>query len=225
MILQKNFCYRLTILFLIIFIQTMVNGQIEEHVLIDSLRADSARNDLKMIVEKRDTTFLVPVDSLPSELVEENISKSEYKPQRAWWYSAILPGMGQVYNGKAWKVPIIYTIFIGTLYMIDDNNYKYKVFKDAYKNYAVDGPPTWQPQYSESQLKDRKDYYRRNRDLSIIVAGLMYLMNIIDASVDANLMNFDISDDLTMSVHPDVEPLKIQPQSTFGLKFVITLNK
>jgi len=133
--------------------------------------------------------------------------------------------MGQVYNGKAWKVPIIYTVFIGAFYMIDDNNFKYNVFKDAYKNYSVDGPPIWQPSYSESQLKDQKDFYRRNRDLSIIIAGLMYLMNIIDASVDANLMNFDISDDLTMNVQPDIKPMTIQPQSTFGLKFVLTLNK
>lgn len=225
MILQKKLCYRLTTLFFIILIHSAVYGQIEEHMLIDSLRADTAMHDLKMIIEKKDTTLLVPVDSLSTELVADNISKSEYKPQRAWWYSAILPGMGQVYNGKAWKVPIIYTVFIGTFYMFEDNNYKYKVFKDAYKNYAVDGPPVWQPGYSEEQLKDRKDYFRRNRDFSIIIGGLMYLMNIIDASVDANLMNFDISDDLSMSVQPDVEPMMIQSQNTFGLKFVLTLNK
>lgn len=225
MISQKNFCCRLAFLFIIILIQSTVYGQIEGQDLIDSLRADSVRQRLKLIVEKKDTTVLVPLDSLSEEIVGNKQSKSKYKPQRAWWYSAILPGAGQVYNGKAWKVPIIYTVFIGTYYMVVDNNFKYQTFKEAYKNYSIDGPPQWQPSYSESQLKDRKDFYRRNRDLSIIVGGLMYLLNIIDASVDANLMNFDISDDLTMSLHPDVEPIMNQQQSTFGLKFVLTLNK
>lgn len=217
--LQNSFCHRLSLLIVIMFLSSVAFGQ------IDSLRPDSSKQDLKMIVQQKDTTLLIPVDSLSEKFIENKVSKSSYKPKRAWWYSAILPGMGQVYNGKAWKVPIIYTVFLGAFYMIDDNNFKYQVFKDAYKNYATDGPPVWQPEISEAQLKDRKNYFRRNRDLSIIVGGLMYLMNILDASVDANLMDFDISDDISMSVQPGIEPLKTQPQNTFGLKFVLTLNK
>ncbi|RLD75139.1 MAG: hypothetical protein DRJ10_15835, partial [Bacteroidetes bacterium] len=95
----------------------------------------------------------------------------------------------------------------------------------AYGNFAETGPPSWAPTINEERLKEQKDFFRRNRDFSIIIGVMMYLMNIIDASVDANLMDFDISDDLSMSVSPEIKQLNISQENTFGLKFVITLNK
>jgi len=136
-----------------------------------------------------------------------------------------LPGLGQAYNRKHWKIPIIYTVFLGTFYIIEDNNFKYNKFKNAYGDFKELGAPIWQPNITEQQLKDRKDFYRRNRDLGIIIGVMMYLMNIIDASVDANLMDFDISNDLSLSVNPEINQLIVPQQNIFGLKFVMTLNK
>ncbi len=204
-----------------------ITGQVEENIARDSLKTDSANNALKMIIEKNDTSALVPIDDLSDIPFEKTTIKIEVdrNPFRAWWYSALLPGLGQVYNKKAWKVPIIYTIFMGSFYLINDNNIKYQKYKYAYAEYEVTKQaPAWAPNYSQDQLKSRKDYFRRNRDLGIIMGSIMYLMNIVDASVDANLMDFDISDDLSLAVEPELKHAIIPQKSTFGLKFVLSLK-
>ncbi len=214
----------LAVFSILIFFQIGMIGQIEGFLTSDTTKIDSTQN-LKMILEKEDTTLLIPVDSLVNIPQKKETIQFARNPKRAWWYSAILPGLGQAYNQKHWKIPIIYTVFIGTFFIIEDNNYKYKIHKEAYANYAEFGPPVWKPSLNEALLKDKKDFYRRNRDLGIIVGAIMYLMNIMDASVDANLMDFDISDDLSMRVSPEINQLNTVQQNAFGLKFVITLNK
>ncbi len=206
----------LTVVFAVL--HSSLFAQIEDFP--DTLRIDSSHQELKMIVQKKDSTILVPVDSLSGT----STSQKEWNPKKSWWMSAILPGLGQAHNRKYWKIPIIYTIFAASLYMIEDNNFKYKIYKDAYAVYAIEGPPSWSPTINETQLKDRKDFYRRNRDLSIILGSVFYLMNILDASVDANLMDFDISDDLSLRVEPQIKPVKISSKNAFGLKFVMSLN-
>jgi hypothetical protein len=206
----------LTIVFAVL--HSSLFAQIEDFP--DTLRIDSSHQELKMIVKKNDSTVLIPIDSLSGI----NISQKEWNPKKSWWMSAILPGLGQAHNRKYWKIPIIYTIFAASLYMIEDNNFKYKIYKDAYAVFATEGPPSWSPTINETQLKDRKDFYRRNRDLSIILSSVFYLMNILDASVDANLMDFDVSDDLSLRVEPQIEPVKVSSKNAFGLKFVISLN-
>jgi hypothetical protein len=206
----------LTVVFAVL--HSSIFAQIEDFP--DTLRIDSSHQELKMIVQKKDSTILVPVDSLSST----SISQKEWNPKKSWWMSAILPGLGQAHNRKYWKIPIIYTIFAASLYMIEDNNFKYKIYKDAYAVFATDGPPVWAQSITENQLKDKKDFYRRNRDLSIILGSVFYLMNILDASVDANLMDFDISDDLSLRVEPQIKPVEISSKNAFGLKFVISLN-
>ena len=210
--------------FIIILFFTVLNiklfAQIEDYP--DTLSIDSSKQELKMIVEKGDSTLLVPVDSIASF---SNLKNKEWHPKRSWWMSAILPGLGQAHNHKYWKIPIIYTIFAGAYYMIDDNNFKYKIYKDAYAAFKTEGPPVWSPRITETQLKDLMDFYRRNRDFSIIIGAVFYLMNIVDASVDANLMDFDISEDLSLRISPEMQNVKINTKKAFGLKFVISLNK
>lgn len=235
MIWKKNLWHWLTVFYVLIVFHVGISGQIEEKLATDTTNVDSTSQSLKMILEKGDTTLLIPVDSLTGLIPVDSLTdipqkkktvKSDRNPKKAWWYSAILPGLGQAYNRKHWKIPIIYTVFLGTYYMIGDNNFKYNKYKNAYADFAeVKAPPSWASNATEAQLKDRKDFFRRNRDLGIILGVMMYLMNIIDASVDANLMDFDISDDLSMSVRPDVDHLIVNQKNTFGLKFVITLNK
>jgi hypothetical protein len=123
-------------------------------------------------------------------------------------FSAVLPGLGQAYNKKYWKIPIIYAGFGVIGYFVYTNNKEYKDFKEAYlyvandDTYPINNP--YVTKYSETQLKDAMDFYRRNRDLSIIIGGLWYTLNILEAYVDAHFFYYDISDDLTMSIKPTV---------------------
>lgn len=164
-----------------------------------------------------DTTQLteVPVDA-------EKI----HSPKKATIYSAILPGLGQAYNKKYWKIPIIYAGF-GTIgYFIGWNNGFYNTYKLAYSDFTDDDdstnsyldvlPPGYDLENTtdynnfKSGLSKQSDYYRRNRDLLIISMVGFYGLNLIDASVDAHLFDFDISEDLTLNWQPAVKTYEKQ---------------
>jgi len=142
-----------------------------------------------------------------------------HSPRKAAIYSAVLPGLGQAYNRKWWKIPIVYGGFAALGYFIHWNNGEYVLAKNAYRDLDDDDPTT--TSYNKLKkisyydltnpndlanlkkgLTQSQDYYRRNRDLLIIVTFAFYGLNIIDASVDGHFFNFDISDDLTMKVKP-----------------------
>lgn len=153
-----------------------------------------------------------------------------HSPRKATIYSAVLPGLGQIYNRKYWKVPLIYGGFVTFGYFINFNNDLYTKYKQAYSD-IIDNDPTTNsfknlnvnPIYFEkdkiSQLTERlglaKDGARRNRDLVIISTVAFYALNIIDASVDAHLFNFNINDDLTMNWVPG--PMICANQKLVGL--------
>lgn len=145
-----------------------------------------------------------------------------HSPKKATIYSAILPGLGQGYNKKYWKIPIIYVGF-GTIgYFVGWNNKYYGTYKQAYSD-LTDGDPNTtsyldleaakyydlenQTDYDnfKTGLSKQSDYFRRNRDLLIISMVGFYGLNIIDASVDAHLFDFDISEDLTMNWQPAMQ--------------------
>jgi hypothetical protein len=117
--------------------------------------------------------------------------------------SAIVPGLGQVYNRKYWKVPVIYAGMAAFGYIFKVNNEQYRYYR---KNLIAenDGKPETinQTRYSSEQLKTQKDQYQKSRDLGIIGIGAFYLLNIIDANVDAHLKTFDVSDDLSIRLTP-----------------------
>lgn len=119
--------------------------------------------------------------------------------------STILPGAGQVYNKKYWKVPIIYAGAAGLAYSFQFNQSRYVKYRDAYK-YRIDGDAATTDNYigiySDDNLNTLQKYYHRYRDLTVIGFAALYALNIIDASVDAHLFTFDVSDDLTMKVEP-----------------------
>lgn len=147
--------------------------------------------------------------------------------KKAAIFSAVLPGLGQAYNRKYWKIPIIYAGFGAIGYLIYTNNDFYQVYKEAYiyvandETYPIDNP--YVGKYTLSQLQQGMDYYRRNRDLSIIIAGLWYTLNILEAYVDAHFFTYDISEDLSMRMGPAVSPSPgIRPNITPGIR--VTLN-
>lgn len=144
--------------------------------------------------------------------------------KKAMLYSALLPGMGQIYNKKYWKLPLVYGSFLGCAYAISWNGNEYRGYKQAYEDWTTknpreswrsylpynrrqEDPDSWDESYQsafERSLKNKKDFYRRYRDLSYIVSIGVYGLWILDAYVDAQLFNFDISPDISMKVEPAV---------------------
>jgi hypothetical protein len=140
----------------------------------------------------------------PKEKKEKpDYSSLPKNPRKATILSAVLPGAGQVYNGKAWKVPILYAGFMTDIYFIGYNNKRYQTFRDAL--FAFDeGDQSQFPSLNRDALVRNVDYWRQNRDLTILLLAAIYALNLIDANVDAHLSGFDISDDIAMKIEPNV---------------------
>lgn len=131
--------------------------------------------------------------------------RSRHSPRKATLLSAALPGAGQIYNRKVWKAPIAWAGLGTCVYFISDNTRQYRRYKDAYLS-VVDGDPStvdeFEGRFSADQLLRVTDTYRRWRDLSYIAFGLVYMLNVIDANVDAHFVRFDVSPDLSLSAGP-----------------------
>lgn len=153
---------------------------------------------------------------------------SDYKPHspsKAALYSAILPGLGQGYNKKYWKIPIVYAGFGVITYFIISNTTEYRKYKEAY-TYVASGDTTWidndyVEKYDEDQLLDGKNYYRRNMEFSYIIGGFWYILNIIDASVDAHFFDYDVSEDLSIRIDPVIHTRRDDLRAVSGLKLTL----
>lgn len=179
----------------------------------DSLAAENKRKMLEMTASPQLKEQPVPTDSLQRAIDPKRWVPN---PTKATWLALVIPGGGQIYNRKYWKLPIFYGGFAGCAYALTWNGKMYKDYSAAYKD-AVNGnfssstitdllPPNYQ--YSESQLTEtlrkRKDTFRRYRDMSIFAFIAVYLLSVVDAYVDAELSNFDIGPDLSMRVEPAI---------------------
>ena len=171
---------------------------------------DRFKDSLSVVV---DTTIL------QKEMVDK-WSTWRPDPKRALWLALVIPGGGQIYNRKYWKLPIVYGGFIGCLYAMNWNNTMYKDYSQALID-LVDNDPNTQSYNQflrlgmqittandvkryEDIFRKRKDKYRRWRDLSFFVMVGVYALSVIDAYVDAELSVFDISDDLSLRVEPTI---------------------
>lgn len=119
-------------------------------------------------------------------------------PAKAAFYSAVLPGLGQVYNKKYWKVPIVYGALGTTIYFYLSNNKKYNSYRDAYKRRLEGFNDDDYTYLDNSRLIAAQKFYQKNRDLSLLLTGLFYVLNIVEANVDAHLMHFNVNDNLTV---------------------------
>ncbi len=138
--------------------------------------------------------------------------------RKAWLYAAILPGLGQVYNKKYWKVPILYVFLAGLGWGIYDQHQKYFTFRRALFQEQATGKNDLS--LNIDQLRHQTEVYRKDRDWLILCIGLLYIINILDAHVDAHLYTFDLSDDLALQVKPAVHLLP-HKKSGVGLSFVL----
>ena len=166
----------------------------------------------------------IPPDTVytASAMPADTLTEEVHSPRKAAIFSAILPGLGQGYNRKYWKIPLVYGGFAALGYYIGFNNKNYKISKNAYIDLTDDDPGTdsymkleqiiYYNLNNPSEVENlkrgllrRQDYFRRNRDLLFILTLGFYGLNIIDASVDAHFFKWDISDDLTMKWQPAMD--------------------
>lgn len=146
--------------------------------------------------------------------------RARHQPGRAAIYSAILPGAGQIYNRKYWKVPIVLGGLGVSYWFIHDNNKNYQQYKTAYLDVVNGRPDEFNGLYTADQLRSVADTYHRWRDLSYLAFGLVYALNIMDASVDAYFVRFDVSDDLTVRAGPS---LGLAAQGAAGISIRVSL--
>ena len=186
----------------------------------------TAGEDQPAVVAPADTTFSAK-DSLKLNSMLQVATKkpkrdwSTWRPdtKRAMWLAIVLPGAGQIYNRKYWKIPIVYGGFVGCIYAMQWNNQMYRDYSQAYLDIMDDDPNT--QSYNQflhlgnkiddtnierykKLFKSRKDRYRRWRDMSFFVLVGVYALSVIDAYVDASLSEFDISKNLSLSVEPTI---------------------
>lgn len=169
-------------------------------------------------------TISAQVVDLKSDTVLIDSTK-KHSPTLATLMSTAVPGLGQVYNKKYWKVPIIYAGIGTSLYFAFSNNTEFKRYKAAYLLRVDEDESTldeFEGILTEDNLKTNMDAFRRNRDFSYIIAGLFYIMNIVDASVDAHLFTFPVNDNLTFNFEPSLQ-LTNNNEISKGLSLVIKL--
>ena len=183
--------------------------------LADSIAAENKKRLLEMTSSTTPQVSPTPTDSINGALNKKVFIPN---PTKATWLALVIPGGGQIYNRKYWKLPIIYGGFAGCAYALTWNNKMYKDYMQAYKDAALGNweansihdllPPGYLDRTPKTQitetLRKQKDTYRRYRDLSIFAFIGVYLISVIDAYVDAELSNFDITPDLSMRVEPAV---------------------
>ncbi len=147
----------------------------------------------------------------PAKGIRKFFQSNYPSPFKAALFSFIVPGLGQAYNKKFWKVPIVYTGVGSMVYLIGKNGQNYRRWRDAYRQ-RVDGDPTTIDEFvdlypTDDRLKTIRDAYRKRREQSYIGLVAFLILSSADAFVDAHLMHFDVNDDLSFDIHPQVSPI------------------
>jgi hypothetical protein len=179
--------------------------------------------------EKENTDVVIPEEVIVDSLVVVNKPFNALAPAKAAFYSAVLPGLGQAYNKKYWKIPLVYAALGTGIYFYINNNKEYNRYRDAYKSrlagfkndefyFDAEGNQLNEPRVTTDGLERGQKFFRRNKDLSILVTVGLYALNIIDANVDAHLMQYNIDENLTLAPHYHLN--EIDGKGTTG----ITLN-
>jgi hypothetical protein len=162
-----------------------------------------------VFAQTKKNAILTAKDSLKSNDIDP------LTPAKAAFYSAILPGLGQAYNKKYWKIPLVYGAIGTSLYFYIDSNKKYNQYRDAYKR-RLEGYTDDKYYYlDKSRLIAGQKFYQRNRDLSALFVVAFYALNIINANVDAALIQFNVNENL--SLKPNVYPNDVTFKTNVGL--------
>ena len=185
--------------------------------------SDSLRTERDFMIKEMESPIDTTAIAMKSDSLQNTAEPLKKKwipnPQKSLWLSLIIPGAGQIYNRKYWKLPLVYGGFVGCAYALTWNGKMYKDYSQAYQDIMSNNPNNdsyldflgpgathesvkARLSYYQDLFKSRKDTYRRQRDLSIFAFIGVYVLSVIDAYVDAELSNFDITEDLSMKVEP-----------------------
>lgn len=183
-------------------------------------------------VEQDSVPLSNPVDSLRTDLKQKGITVEEVSfvkkeinplaPSKAAFYSAIFPGLGQIYNKRYWKVPIVWgAIGWGTYQFVDLNN-SYNSFRDAFKERKAGLPNEEFDRFSNESLQNAQERLQRDRDLWLVVTIGFYALNIIDANVDAHLKQYNVDEQLGYEIKPYFNFNEIIGGANCGLAVIVT---
>jgi hypothetical protein len=187
---------------------------------------------------QEETPTETPKDSLQTELKDEGLMLTEsvlskveidpLAPSKAAFYSAVLPGLGQIYNKRYWKVPLVWGAIGGAAYGYSYNNDLYRRFREAFKSRRAgfrndefireDGTEI----FDQEALENQQERYQRDRDLFLLLTITAYALNIIDANVDAHLQQYNVDTNLSMDFKPYLEQDALTAQVNYGLTFTFT---
>jgi hypothetical protein len=220
---------QLLIVFVLLFVSGVCGSKAQLREMPDSVQNTDSRVDTVAMGQAESVKDILPAEK------EEKI----HSPHKATFYSAIFPGLGQIYNKKYWKLPIIYGA-VGSLgYAIHFNSTNYVKYKNAYRDFLIQDPGNKsyikvipvnltvedvEGQYAnwfEQALENKREYYRRYRDLSYIGMAAIYVLTMVDATVDAHFYNFDVSDDLSMKLQPVILDYNPVTGNTLGIQLAL----
>lgn len=222
----------LILLFVLCHTATLVLAQEETESPAEPRRDNREVDSLKTDIGEQG---MVVVDSVRVEKRPIN----PLAPSKAAFYSAVVPGLGQVYNRRYWKVPIVYAALGASIYGYTYNDGLYNRFRNAFKRRQAgfnddeffdlrpdDGITPETPDLDLEDLQNQQERYQRDRDLLLLVTIAVYALNIVDANVDAHLKQFNLDEDL--SIDMEVKPyLGVDPVTThanYGIAMVFTLD-
>ncbi len=189
-------------------------------IMFTALNAQDISDTTSVLINSQDTILLTP-----DEVVEIEIDTLENRPSTAALYSAALPGLGQGYNKKYWKIPIIYGSGVVIGYFINYNHQLYRQYRDGLIALIDQDDRTvpFDPRLDRNDYQRAVDYWRRNRDLLMIGTLLLYVMNIVDAHVDAHLELFTVEDDISLYLEPSFDQTAMQT-NLIGISLKLRFN-
>lgn len=186
------------------------------------------KDSSSLIIRENGNIVPVKTDSVaPEKDSVKTRKKHEIIPRKATIRSAILPGWGQIYNRSYWKLPLVYGALGTTAYVFTDNIKTYRLYRDAYRLLADTIPsndvlvPDELKIYSAQSIKNGRDEFRRYIDYSVLFFLLFWGLNVVDATVDAHLKSFDVSEDLSFQIKPGYSPMA----NTTGISIVLNIGK
>lgn len=184
---------------------------------------------ITLTAQDKETTEL-PDEVITDSLVVGGETIDPLTPSKAAFYSAVLPGLGQAYNKKYWKIPIVWAAIGTGIYFYTSNNKEYNRYRDAYKSrlagftndefyFDAQGNQLTEPRVTTDGLERAQKFYRRNKELSILVTVGLYALNIIDANVDAHLMQYNVDENLSLTPHYRINELDGKGNAGITLNF------
>lgn len=206
----------LTCLFFFLLLANLASAQVDSTATDSLSLEDIAPENYTPKAERIYTDSIVAGD--------KSVEQGDHSPSKAAMLSSTFPGMGQVYNKKYWKVPIVYAAMGAAVYAIIWNQDQYKIYEQAFYS-QIDNDQSndqFAGVYDQRQLIELQNFYRQQRDLSIILGAVAYGLNVLDAYVDAHLFYYDVSDDLSLRWEPTI--MNNQNLSALSFGFGVTLT-